>query len=124
MSASAWDRAVEELAKAVYGMAWDQPPEAWEAAWRADGSDEYAGFATRESERDEARTGARVALAAALPVLLEELAQHIEAQGRDEVAWLADHASDRIDRARLIGSEDAWKSAIRVVRGFAAEVTQ
>lgn len=45
-----------------------------------------------------------------------DLAEKIHAAGRDDVRWLASHASDNIDRARLIGAEDAWKAAIRIVR--------
>lgn len=58
------------------------------------------------------------AVAAATPILLaaerQRIAEAQEAAGRAEVEWLAKHASDDVDRARLIGAEDAWKAAARI----------
>ncbi len=60
----------------------------------------------------------RTAIEAALPELRAALAEQVEAAGREEVQWLADHAQDDArDRARLIGAEEAWRSALRIIRG-------
>lgn len=45
------------------------------------------------------------------------IAQEIETQGREAVKWLAEHCVDATDMGRLIGTEDAYKDAIRIVRG-------
>lgn len=60
---------------------------------------------------------ARRAIEAAMPAIREAIAQEIEADGRAAVQWLADHRSDATDMGRLIGTEDAYKDAIRIVRG-------
>lgn len=63
---------------------------------------------------------ARAAIEAAMPAIREALAQEIEAAGRADVEWLARVANkDKTDMGRLIGSEDAWKDALRIVRGGA-----
>jgi hypothetical protein len=44
------------------------------------------------------------------------IARNIEAAGREDVGWLASHQDDRLDSARVVGAEDAWKAALRIVR--------
>ena len=107
MSASAWDRAVEAAAKVLrcdYATQYDDTNVNWQ---------EFADLA-------------RATVAAALPVLLEELADRIErgADGlvqtareavKDGGKGLARHASIKAEGVRC---------ALGTVRGFAAEVTQ
>lgn len=58
-----------------------------------------------------------VFLQVALPLLTARFAADVEKAGRADVQWLADHAQNETDRARLIGAEDAWKGALRVIQG-------
>lgn len=46
----------------------------------------------------------------------ERIARNIEKAGREDVGWLAARQDDRIDSARVVGAEDAWKSAVRIAR--------
>lgn len=54
---------------------------------------------------------------AVIPVIRRELAAEVEASGRADVEWLAANRKDKLDMGRLIGSEDAWKDALRIIRG-------
>ncbi len=69
------------------------------------------------SDYDRGRMLSEAAVAAAEPIIRAAIAAEMEQAGRDEVAWLSQHATDAIDRARVIGTEDAWKAAIRNVKG-------
>ena len=62
------------------------------------------------------------ALAAALPVLLADLADRIEDEGRDDVEFLVGDKTPS-GLGRTVGAEDAYKAAIRIVRSFASEVS-
>ena len=105
MSASAWDRAVEAAARATVlaqsnGCCHQWPKPCLNCdCFRDQRPDVMAGY-----EREHARA----ALAAALPVLLEELAQRIEAEERLPYAM-----------QRHVRYAD-----VRIVRGFAAELTK
>ena len=57
---------------------------------------------------------------AAVPVVLDDIEALIEQDGRDAVKWLAKHASDSVDRARLIGAEDAYRDVLRRLRAWRA----
>lgn len=46
---------------------------------------------------------------------LTELRAEIVKEGRSAVEWLAKTAGDAVDRARLIGAEDAYKDALRIL---------
>lgn len=97
----------------------DLPPAAIEAAARA----LYARHSADEpgvnipALRAEATAVIRAAMPAIAEHLRETVAQEIEAQGREVVKWLDEHRSDAKDMGRLIGTEDAYKDAIRIAKG-------
>ena len=55
-------------------------------------------------------------LAVVLPVVRQQAADQIEREGREAVQFLAGDET-QLGRYRLVGAEDAYKDAIRVVRG-------
>jgi hypothetical protein len=55
-------------------------------------------------------------LAAAIAATRERVARDIEVASRESVGWLAEHATDDLDRARLIGNEDAYRDSARIAR--------
>lgn len=72
-------------------------------------------FPGLELEHQERRLASAV-IRAALPKIVEHITAQIEAEGRTQVQWLAGTCSDATDMGRLIGTEDAYKDAIRIVK--------
>lgn len=47
----------------------------------------------------------------------EQVAAGIEAHARRDTAWLSEHAQNQMDRARVVGAEDAYRASIRIAGG-------
>ena len=71
-------------------------------------------------EVDELGDEMCAALAAAVPLVLDEVARRIEADGREVVQFLAGDETKE-GRFRLVGAEDAYKDALAVVEKYRNE---